>query len=119
MVYVTHFESGSFSGKTARSQCGKSSLVSQLRQRIVLVHELGQLRTSEKFLDCSRNRSNIHQRLRRCYLNVLNGHSFLNHTFHSGKTDTELILEQFSYSSQSSVAQMVDVISDSNAIIQV
>jgi hypothetical protein len=39
-MYIPHFESGSFSGKAARSQSGQSSLVSQLGQRVILVHEL-------------------------------------------------------------------------------
>ena len=43
MVHVTHLEAGSFSRKSARSECRKSSLVRQLGQRIVLVHELRKL----------------------------------------------------------------------------
>ena len=40
IVYVTHLKSGTVSGKTTRSQGGKTSLMGQLRQWIVLIHKL-------------------------------------------------------------------------------
>ena len=43
IMYVTHLESGTVSGKTAGTQRGKTSLVSQLAERVILVHELRQL----------------------------------------------------------------------------
>ena len=82
----------------------------QFCQRIVLVHKLGQLGTSEEFLDGCRHRTNVHQSLRSRNINVLNGHSFLYDSFHSGQTDTELVLEKLSYRSQSSVSQMVYIV---------
>ena len=118
-MYISNLESGSFSGKSARTQCGKSSLVSQFCQRVVLVHKLRQLRTSEKFFYCSSHRTNIHQPLRSNLRNVLSRHSFLDGTFHSGKSDTYLILQQFANGTQSSVAQMIDIISITDTIVQV
>src|SRR5699024_9596093 len=94
LVYITHFKSGSLSGKSSRSQRGKSSLVCQLRQRIVLVHELRKLRTSKELLDGRCHRSDVHQSLRRSHVDVLNGHSLFNYSFHAGKTDPELILKE-------------------------
>ena len=40
IVYVTHLESGTVSGQTSRSQGRQTSLVRQLTQRVVLIHEL-------------------------------------------------------------------------------
>ena len=104
MVYVTHLEAGSFSRKTARSECRKSPLVCQLCQWIVLVHELRKLGAAEEFLDCRRHRSDVHQRLRGGHIDVLRGHSFLDDTFHSGEADTELVLQKLADRTQSSVA---------------
>ena len=59
IVYVTHLESGTVSGQTAGAQGGKTPLVGQLSQRVVLIHELGQLGASEKLLHSSRHRLNI------------------------------------------------------------
>ena len=39
--------------------------------------------------------------------------------FHSGKSDTYLILQQFTNGTQSSVAQMVDIISITDTIVQI
>ncbi len=50
VVYVSHLESRTVSGQTARSQRGETSLVRKLGQRVVLVHELGQLGASEELL---------------------------------------------------------------------
>ncbi len=119
VVYVSNFESGSFSGKTARSECRKSSLVSQLSKRVVLVHELRQLGASEELLDCCRYRPNIHQSLRSRNVDVLSGHSFLYDSLHSRKTDSELVLEKLSNSSQTTVAEMVYIVSCSDAIVEV
>ena len=43
VVYISNLESGTVSGQTARSQGGETSLMGQLGQRVVLIHELGQL----------------------------------------------------------------------------
>ena len=40
IMHVTNFKSRTVSGQTAGSQRGQTPLVGQLRQRIVLVHEL-------------------------------------------------------------------------------
>ena len=50
VVYISHLESGTVSGQTARAQGGETALMGQLCQRVILVHELGQLGTSEELL---------------------------------------------------------------------
>ena len=59
VVYVADLKSGTLSGQTAGAQCRKTSLVGQLRQRVVLVHELGQLGASEELLHRSRHRLDV------------------------------------------------------------
>ena len=50
VVYIPHLESGTVPGQTARAQGGETALMGQLCQRVILVHELGQLGASEELL---------------------------------------------------------------------
>ena len=118
VVYVSHLESRTVSGKTARSQCGETSLVGQLAQRVVLVHELGQLGRSEELLHCRRHRLDIDQGLRRDALLVLCRHTLAHDSLQSGQTDPVLVLEQLAHRTDAAVAQMVDVIVISDAVFQ-
>ena len=92
VVNVTDFIAGPFTGQTAGSQCRKTAFVGQLCQRIVLVHKLGKLAAAEEFFNSSHYRTDVDQRLGSDHIYVLNGHAFFYHTFHTGQTDTELVL---------------------------
>ena len=118
MVNVSNFEACSFSGQAAGAQCGQTSLMCQFTQRVVLVHELRQLGGTEEFLDSSCYRTYVDQSLRCYHSQILCCHSFTNYSFHSGQTDTELVLKQFPYGTDTSVAQMVDVVHVAVAVIQ-
>ena len=49
-VYVAHLEAGALAGEAARPQSRDAALVGDLGERIVLVHELRQLRGAEELL---------------------------------------------------------------------
>ena len=83
IVYISNLESGTVSGQTTRSQCGQTSLMSQLTQRVVLIHELRQLRRTEEFFYSSGYRFDVDQRLWRNTLRILCCHSFTNNTLQS------------------------------------
>ena len=91
----------------------------QLCQRVRLVHKLRQLGTSEELLNSCRYRPDVHQRLRRYLRDVLCVHSFFDGSLHSGQTDSDLILEQFTNCSESSVAQVVDIVNVTDAVVEV
>ena len=111
MVYVTDFEGSSFSVKTAGTECGKFTLVSKLRDRVVVVHKLRQLRGTEEFLDCRRNGFDIYEGLSLEVALVLHdSHLFLDTSVETGKTYSELILEQLAYRAYSSVGKVVDIV---------
>ena len=120
VVYVSYLESRTVSGKTARAQRGQTSLMGQLCQRVVLVHELGQRRGTEEFLDCCHNRTDVDQSLWSDDLHILclGGHSLTDDTLHSGEADAELVLQQLADGTDSSVAQMVDVVGGADAVAQ-
>ena len=64
VVDISNLKSGTVTGQTAGTQCGKTSLMSQLAQRVVLIHELRQLGRSEELFHSSCYRLDVDQRLR-------------------------------------------------------
>ena len=83
IVYVTYLESGTVPGQTARSQGGQTALMGQLCQRVILVHELGQLGTSEELLYGRGHGLDIDQGLGGDAIHVLGGHTLPYHTLHT------------------------------------
>ena len=109
-VDVSDFHACTVTGQAARAQRGKTTLVRQTGQRVVLVHELRELGGSEELLDCRNNRADVDQRLRGDCLDVLGGHAFANHALHAGQTRANLVLDQFAHGADATVAEVVDVI---------
>ena len=58
-MHVTDFETGAFPRQTTRPESGYPAFMCDLRQRIILVHELRQLAGTEKFLDHGGHRFGI------------------------------------------------------------
>ena len=118
VVHVTHLESGPVSGQTAGAQSGQTPLVGQLRQRVVLVHELGQLGGTEEFLHRSRHRLDVDQGLGRNLVRVMGGHALPHHPLHAGQADAVLVLQQLAHAADAPVAQMVDIVVVPKAVLQ-
>ncbi len=116
IMYVTDFETCSVSGKTAGSQCRETSLMCNLGQRVVLVHELGQLGRSEELLERGADRLCVNQcsRVRVIYA----GHLLADTTLHTGHSDAELILQQFSDASDPAVSEVINVVLVADAVLQ-
>ena len=64
VVNVSNLESCTVTGQTAGAQCGKTSLMCQLTQRVVLINKLRQLGRSEELFHSSCYRLDVDQRLR-------------------------------------------------------
>ena len=115
---VADLETCAVTGQTARTQRGETSLVRQFGQRIILIHELGQLGGSEEFLDSSRHRLDVDQGLRAHRLGVLRRHSLADHSLKTGETDTVLVLEQLADRTDPAVTQMIDVILIADPVLE-
>ena len=63
IMYVSNLKSGTITRQTSRSQCGKTSLMSKLTQRVILIHKLRQLRRTKEFFHRRCHRFDIDQRL--------------------------------------------------------
>ena len=93
--------------------------MSNFRQRVVLIHKLGQLGGTEEFLHGSLHRLDVDQSLRRNLLGcIVRGHSLANHALQSGQTDAVLVLKKLSDAADTAVAQMVDIIIRTDAVLQ-
>ena len=110
VVNVTHVEAGPVTGKAAGAQSGKTPLVRQLRQRVGLVHELGELRPAEELLHRRHDRPDVDQRARCRLVGVGDRHALADHPLHPQEADPELVLDQLSHRPDAPVAQVVDVI---------
>ena len=119
-MHVANFEACAVTGQTAGAQGGQTALVGQLGQGVVLVHELGQRAGTDEFLDGGHHRADVDQALGRdlAVLLVLQGHPLTDDALHAGEADAELVLQQFAHAAHTTVAQMVDLIGDTDAVIQ-
>ena len=107
---VSHLEAGAITGQTAWTKRGDTALVGQLSQRVLLVHELRQLRTGEELLDRRGQRTDVRQLLRRQRRCLCDGHTLLDHALHAAQTDAELVLDQLADRADAAVAQHIDVV---------
>ena len=90
-----------------------------LRQRVGLVHELRQLRRSEKFADRSHHRLGVDQVVRHGRGHFLvHGHLFLDRPLHADQADAELVFEQFANRAHPAVAQVIDVVHRADVLAQ-
>ena len=110
VMYISNLEACTLTRQTARTKGRQTTLMSQLSQWVVLIHELRQLGGTKKFLDSCHNRTNIDQGRRIGYI-LLHGHALLDYPLHTGKTNAELVLQQLAYRANTTVAQMVNIIS--------
>src|SRR4029453_8563434 len=109
---------GAVAGKPARAERGKAPLMREFRQRIGLVHELRELRAPEELLNCSDDGTDVHQLARRRLLGISDRHAFPDYALHAEQSDPELVLDKFAHCAHTPVAQMVDVIRLTTAVVQ-
>ena len=118
IVNIADLESGAVTGQTARAECGETSLMCQLAERVVLIHELGQLGGSEELLDCSCNRLDVDQCLRRNRIDILCLHTLADNSLQSGETDAELVLKQLTNCTDTAVSEVIDIILGADAVLK-
>ena len=118
VVHVTHVEARALTRQAAGAECGDTALVRQLRQRVGLVHELGQRAAAEELLDGGRHGTDVDERLRGDHVEILQRHALADHALHAAEADAELVLQQLAHAAHTAVAEVVDVIRLADAVRQ-
>ena len=118
-MHVTDVKGSAVTGQTAGAQRRQTAAVRQLRQRVVLVSELGELRGAEELPDSRNHRADVDQRLRGQLVVVLRGHALLDDLLHADKADTELVLELLTDRTDAAVAEVVDIIHGADPVCQI
>src|SRR5690606_21214012 len=109
-VYVAHFESSTLAREAAWPKSRYTALVGNFGQRVVLVHELGQLAGTEEFLDRGSYRLRIDHILRHQAFGISHAQSLLHCALDAYKTDTELILGHLAHRADATVTQVIDIV---------
>ena len=109
-VHVSHFHGCAVTGQAAGAEGGQTTLVRHAGQRVVLVHELGQLGSAEELLDGRVDRANVDQGLRGDGLGVLGGHAFAHDTLHTAQASAQLVLDQLADLADTTVAEVIDIV---------
>ena len=118
-MHVAHLEPGALARQTARSESRETPLVGDLRERVGLVHELGELAGAEELADGGHHRLGVHQVVRhgRGHL-LVDRHLLLDGALHAHQADAELVLQQFAHGAHAAVAQVVDIVHRADAPAQ-
>ena len=111
-MYVTNLKACTLSSQPTRAQCGNTSLVCDLRQRIILIHELRQLARTKKLFDGSGNRLGVDDILRHQAFAFDHTESFTHSTLNTNQSDAKDVLGHFANATDSAVSEMVDIIDD-------
>ena len=93
MMDVADVETGAFAADTAGTERRERTLMAELRQRVGLVHELGQLRRAEKLAHGGDDRTDIDEADRGDAFLVANRHAFFDNAFHAAQPDPQLVAD--------------------------
>ena len=118
-VHVTHFEAGTFTCQTTWTKGRYATLVGDFCQRIGLVHELGQLRSTEELLQRSRDGLAVDQVMRHQRLLLGLTQALFHSLLDTRQARTVLVFGQLTHATHATVAQVVDVINFAAAIAQI
>ncbi len=111
---VADFETGAVAVQTTGPESGETALVGQLGERVDLIHELAQLRTTEEVPHDGGEGLGVDQ-LRGSHpieIDVEQGHALLDEALGAGEPDPALVRQQLTDSPDPATAKVIDVIED-------
>ena len=109
-VYVTDFEAGTFAGQAAWPKGRNATLVSHFRQRIILVHKLGQLGGTKKLFDGGGNWLGIDQILGHQALRLGQAQTLFNGSLNSDQAQAEGVFGHFTHRPDATITQVVNIV---------
>ena len=117
-VYVAYFEAGTLARQAARAKSRNTALVRNLRQRVGLVHKLGQLAGAEELLDRCRNGLGVDQVVRHQVVAFGLIQSLLDGALDAHQASAKLVLGEFAHRAYATIAEVIDIIDFAAAIAQ-
>ena len=114
-VHVAHLDRRALAREPAGAKRGQAPAVGEPRQRVGLVHELGQLGGAEELLQRRHHRADVDDRLRRDRVGVLGRQALAHDALHAVEPDPEGLLDQLADGAQAAVAEvlvLVEVLGD-------
>ena len=118
-VHVAHLEAGALARQAARPQRRDAPLVRDLGQRVVLVHELRQLRGAEELLDRGGHRLGVDHLLRHQRLGLGDREPLLDRALDAHQADAEGVLRHLADAAHAPIAEVIDVIDGAVAVADV
>lgn len=109
-MHVANFKARSLTRQTTRTKCRNTALMGNFRKRIRLIHELRKLARAKEFANSSRNRLAVDQILRGKTVAFRLIETFLDRTFDAHQTCAELIFREFTYATNTTIAEVVNII---------
>ena len=118
-VNVADFEACALAGETARPEGRETTLVSDLTERVRLVHELRELRAAEVLLHHRGDGLRVDEIVRHQRVDLLrHAHALFDRTLHAHQPDAILIFHQLADGAHTTVAEVVDVIDRAATVLQ-
>ena len=115
-VHVAHFKARALARQTARPKRRNTALVGHLGQRVVLVHELGQLAGPKELLHGCRDRLGVDQVLGHQAFTLRHGQTLLDRALDAHQAHTELVFGHFTDAAYAAVAEVVDIVGHAAAV---
>ena len=109
-VDVAHLHGGAVARQAPGAQGRQAALVGQAGQRVVLVHELGELGGPEELLDGGHDGADVDQRLGRDRVGLLRGHALAHGALHARQAGADLALDELADGADAAVREVVDVV---------
>ena len=109
-VHVAHFKTRAFARQSTRAERGNTALVSDFRQRVVLIHKLRQLRRAEEFFDRGGNRFLVNQIFRRQLFGFNLAQALFNRALEAHQTNAESIGCHFTDATDAAITEVVNII---------
>ncbi len=109
-VHVADLEARPLTRQATGAERREAPAVGQARQRVDLVHELGELAGAEELLDGGDDRPDVDERLGRDGLDVLGRHALAHDPLHAGQADAHLVLDQLAHRADAAVGEVVLVV---------
>ena len=117
-MHVAHLEARALARETARSEGGDAPLVGDLRERIRLVHELRELRRTEKLADRRRHRFRVDEIVRHQVFGLGLREPLFHGALDAHEPGAKLVFRELTDRAHAAVAEVVDVVDLAAAVAQ-